>query len=107
MPGHDITPQELKARLDAGDDVLVVDVREAREWDICRIEGATLIPLQSLPARVGELPRDRDLVVHCKMGGRSAQAAAFLRAQGFEHVQNLTGGILAWIDRVDPSQRKY
>lgn len=107
MPGYDITAQELKARLDAGDDLVIVDVREQHEWDICCIEGAQLIPLQTLPARFDELPRDREIVVHCKLGGRSAKAAEFLRAKGFDRVLNLTGGIHAWIDRVDPTQRKY
>lgn len=107
MQGYDITPQELKARLDAGDDLLIVDVREPHEWDICRIDGAQLIPLQTLPAHFEELPRDREIVVHCKLGGRSAKAAEFLRAKGFDRVLNLTGGIYAWIDSVDPTQRKY
>jgi adenylyltransferase/sulfurtransferase len=106
QPG-DISPAELKARLDRGDDLLIVDVREPHEWEICRIEGAELVPLRTIPEHASQLPRDRDIVVHCKLGGRSAKAADFLRSQGFERVFNLKGGIHAWIDAVDPSQRKY
>ncbi len=105
-PG-DISPKDLKARLDRGDDLLVIDVREPHEVEICRIPGTTLIPLKTLPERVGELPRDRDIVVHCKLGGRSAKAAELLRAAGFTRVQNMSGGIHGWIDTVDPSLPKY
>jgi adenylyltransferase/sulfurtransferase len=90
--------------------VWVLDVREPREWEICRLPGSTLIPLGELPRRLSEIPRGPgapEIVVHCKMGGRSAKAVRLLREQGFEHVTNLAGGILAWIDRIDPSQPKY
>jgi adenylyltransferase/sulfurtransferase len=103
----DIAAIELKTRLDRGDDVTIVDVREPHEWEICRIAGAQLVPLRTLPQHLDQLPRDRDIVVHCKVGGRSAKAAEFLRAQGFDRVLNLTGGIHAWIDSVDPTQTKY
>jgi adenylyltransferase/sulfurtransferase len=103
----DIAPADLKARLDKGDDVLIVDVREPHEWEINRIEGARLVPLGTLPEHLGELPHDRDIVVHCKGGGRSKRAAEFLRSQGFDRVLNLAGGINGWIDNVDPSQPKY
>ena len=102
-----VTVEELKARIEKGEAPAIVDVREPPEWDICRIEGATLIPLGALPQRMGELDKGREMVVLCKMGGRSAMAVAFLRQQGFENVHNLDGGILAWIDRVDPTQRRY
>ena len=105
-PG-DISPQDVKARLDRGDDLVVIDVREPYEWEICRIPGTTLIPLKTLPERAGELPRDRDIIVHCKLGGRSAKAVEFLRAAGFTRVYNMAGGIHAWIDSVDSSQPKY
>jgi adenylyltransferase/sulfurtransferase len=105
--GPAVTVEELKAKLDHGEQPFILDVREPNEWQICRIPGATLIPLGQLPQRVGELDRTREMVVHCKMGGRSAKAVAFLRQQGFDRVHNLDGGILAWIDRVDPSQPKY
>jgi adenylyltransferase/sulfurtransferase len=106
QPGE-ISAADLAARLARQDDLVLVDVREPHEWQICRIEGARLVPLRSLPARLGELPRDRDIVVHCKMGARSAKAVEFLRAHGYEQVWNLCGGILAWIDAVDPSLRRY
>ena len=103
----EMTVEELKARLDRGEAVNILDVREPNEVQICRIEGSTVIPLAQLPSRASELDPDQELIVHCKMGGRSAQAVAFLRQRGFSKAYNLAGGILAWIDRVDPSQSKY
>jgi adenylyltransferase/sulfurtransferase len=106
----EMTVEELKGRLDRRERVWILDVREPREFEICRIPGSTLIPLAELPARVSELPRGAgapDIVVHCKMGGRSAHAVAWLQAHGITRVSNLTGGILAWIDRVDPALPKY
>lgn len=102
-----VTVEDLKARLDAQDDLLIVDVREPHEVDICRIAGSTVIPLGELPARLAEVPRDRDVVVHCKMGGRSAKAVGLLCEAGYTRAVNLTGGILAWVERVDPTQPKY
>jgi sulfur-carrier protein adenylyltransferase/sulfurtransferase len=102
-----VTVEELKARLDANHDLLVLDVRELHEVDICRIAGSTVIPLGELASRVGEIDRGRDIVVHCKMGGRSAKAVALLRQHGVDRAVNLTGGILAWVDRIDPTQPKY
>ena len=101
------TSVDLKTRLDAGDDVLILDVREPNEYQICKIPGSVLIPLGELPRRYAELPKDKDIVAHCKMGGRSAKATEFLQSVGFKRVKNLKGGILDWIDRVDPSQPKY
>ena len=104
------TVEELKARIDRADRIWILDVREPNEAAICRIPGATLIPLRDLPARLDELPRGADapdIIVHCKMGGRSAKAVTLLREQGFTKLKNLDGGILAWIDRVDPTQPKY
>ena len=104
------TVEELKARLDQGDHVYVLDVREPNEFQISRIAGSTLIPLGELPKRLAELPSGAgapDIVVHCKMGGRSAKAVRQLIDHGFTRVQNLKGGILAWSDRIDPSQPKY
>jgi adenylyltransferase/sulfurtransferase len=103
----EMTPEELKARLDRGDDLHVLDVREPHEHQICRIEGSTLMPLGQIAARAPELDPSRDLVVHCRSGTRSARAAALLRERGFTRVWNLRGGILGWIDRVDPTQPKY
>ena len=103
----DMTVAELKARIDRGDAPLIVDVREPAEFEICRIPGAVLIPLHQLPSRLAELDASKEIVLQCKVGGRSASATAFLRRAGFARARNLTGGILAWIDQVDPSQPKY
>jgi sulfur-carrier protein adenylyltransferase/sulfurtransferase len=103
----EITPVELKKKLDAGETPLILDVREPNEYQINRIPGSTLIPLGELPRRYQELPRDREIVAQCKMGGRSAKAMDFLKTVGFTNVKNLKGGILEWIDKVDPSQPKY
>lgn len=93
--------------IDAGADFTLVDVREVHEYQICRIEKAQLIPLGELPKRLNELDKNADIVMHCKMGGRSAKACDVLRANGFTKVRNMTGGILAWADKVDPSVPKY
>jgi rhodanese-related sulfurtransferase len=103
----EITPVDLKKKLDAGEEPLVLDVREPNEYQINRIPGSTLIPLGELPRRYQELPRDREIVAQCKMGGRSSKAMDFLKSVGFTNVKNLRGGILEWIDTVDPSQPKY
>jgi adenylyltransferase/sulfurtransferase len=103
----EITPVDLKKKLDAGETPFVLDVREPNEYQINRIPGSTLIPLGDLPRRYQELPRDREIVAQCKMGGRSAKAMDFLKSVGFTNVKNLRGGILEWIDTVDPSQPKY
>src|SRR6476660_3506761 len=105
--GWEITAVELKKKLDAGETPLIVDVREPNEYQINRIAGSTLIPLGELPRRYQELPRDREIIPQCKMGGRSAKAMDFLKSVGFTNVKNLKGGILDWIDKVDPSQPKY
>jgi adenylyltransferase/sulfurtransferase len=105
--GLEITSVELKQRLDRGDKLTLVDVREPNEYQINRIPGTVLIPLGDVPRRYAELNKDDEIVVHCKMGGRSAKAADFLRSVGFKRVLNLKGGILDWIDKVDPSQPKY
>jgi molybdopterin/thiamine biosynthesis adenylyltransferase/rhodanese-related sulfurtransferase len=103
-----ISVQELKRRLDAHEDVFVLDVREPHEVKIVNI-GAPLIPLGQLANRVGELAaeKDREVVVHCKSGGRSQKAALILKNAGFTHVENLAGGILAWADKIDPTLPKY
>ena len=99
-------PEELTRRLVAGEDIYILDVREPHEYQICNL-GGHLIPLGDLPKRVSELESSREIVVHCKTGGRSAKAVAFLRQAGFSRVHNLAGGILAWSDKVDPSLPKY
>jgi adenylyltransferase/sulfurtransferase len=109
-PEAETTVEALKAAIDRRDPVWILDVREPQEFGICRIPGSTLIPLGDLPKRLAELPHGPDappIVVHCKMGGRSAKAVQLLRVEGFTGVKNLTGGILAWIERIDPGQTKY
>jgi adenylyltransferase/sulfurtransferase len=103
----DITVEELKARLDRGEPVFILDVRNPEEQAICRLSGSTLISLPSLPQRHGELDRSREMVVHCKSGLRSQKAIAFLRQQGFTKLKNLKGGILAWAERIDPTMPRY
>src|SRR5215467_3796167 len=102
----EIQVEELKRRLDAGEDIFVLDVREPHEYRICNINGY-LIPLGDLPKRVHELDSSREIVAHCRSGARSAKAVDFLRQAGFKKVHNLAGGILAWADRVDPRMPKY
>lgn len=102
-----ITPEALKAKLDRGEPVVLVDVREPMEWRINRIEGATLVPLATLPQKVNELSTADEIVMYCKMGSRSAQAVNFLRELGYRKVKNLAGGIDAWVERVDPSLPNY
>jgi len=98
--------EELKRRLEAGEDLYVLDVREPHEYQICNI-GGHLIPLGDLPKRVNELDSSREIVAHCRSGVRSAKAVGFLQQAGFKKVHNLAGGILAWADRVDPKMPKY
>jgi len=102
-----ITPEALKAKLDRGEPVVLVDVREPMEWRINRIEGATLVPLATLAQKVNELSTADEIVMYCKMGSRSAQAVNFLRELGFRKVKNLAGGIDAWVERVDSSLPNY
>jgi molybdopterin/thiamine biosynthesis adenylyltransferase/rhodanese-related sulfurtransferase/molybdopterin converting factor small subunit len=108
--GEEATVEELKAKMDGGRGLFLLDVREPNEYQICRIPGATLIPLGQLLSRLDELPDPsdtREFIVHCKMGGRSAKAVRQLHERGYTRARNLKGGILAWIDRIDPSQPKY
>ncbi len=102
-----ITPEELKAELAAADPPMLVDVREPNEWEIVHLPNAHLIPRGDLPDRLNELTGARRLVVYCRTGGRSAQATRLLLDLGFANVRNLTGGITAWAQRVDPSLPTY
>jgi molybdopterin/thiamine biosynthesis adenylyltransferase/rhodanese-related sulfurtransferase len=102
----EITPRELKTRLDRGDDLYILDVREPHEYQICNL-GGHLIPLGDLSKRASELDSSREIVAHCRSGKRSAEAVEFLQRAGFRKVLNLKGGILAWSDEVDPSVPKY
>ena len=102
----EIQPEELKAKLDAGEDIFILDVREPHEYQICNLQGY-LIPLGELPKRAHELDSSREIVAHCRSGVRSAKAVSFLQQAGFHKVKNLAGGILAWSDKVDPKVPKY
>lgn len=105
---EEITATELKRRIDAGDDIQLIDVRQPDEYAFAKIEGAKLIPLGEVIKRMGELSEDRETVVHCKMGGRSARAIEALQAAGYKgELKNLKGGITAWSNEVDPKVPKY
>jgi adenylyltransferase/sulfurtransferase len=101
-----ITVKELKARIDGGEDVQLIDVREPYEQQIAQI-GGKLIPQNDVPNRLAEIDREREVVVHCKSGGRSQRIAEFLQQQGYMRVANLAGGITAWSDEIDPKVPKY
>jgi adenylyltransferase/sulfurtransferase len=101
-----LTVKELKQRRDAGEDVFLLDVREPYEVQIAQI-GGTVIPQNDVPNRLGEIPRDREIVVHCRSGARSQRIAEFLKQSGYTQVVNLAGGILAWSDEIDPTVQKY
>ncbi len=103
----EISPKALDAKLRAGEELVILDVRNPEETQISRIGGSILIPLGELPQRVAELSTADQIVVHCRMGGRSAKAVEFLRSVGFRKVKNLVGGINAWADQVDTSLPKY
>ena len=105
--GDDVTVEELKLFIDNNAGVFLLDVREPQEHQICSIPGSVLIPLGELPNRISELGGHKDVVVHCKSGVRSAKAVKILSDAGFTKVRNLSGGILRWIDVVDPSLPKY
>ena len=102
----EITVEELKAKMDKKENFVLLDVREPHEYEIAKIPGSKLIPLGELPQRVGELDKAAKLIVHCKMGGRSARAVQLLRAQGFD-ATNVAGGIHAWSESIDPSVPTY
>jgi rhodanese-related sulfurtransferase len=102
-----VSPSELKRRLDAGADLLLLDVREEREWEICRIEGSVLVPMSELSVRLSELDPDRPTVCICHHGIRSAQVAEALARLDFSSVANLQGGIERWSLDVDPNVPRY
>ena len=103
---HDLTPRELASALTTRP-IALVDVREPHEWAIGRIEGARLVPLDTLPRSIGQLNAEDEIVVYCHHGVRSAMAAEWMREQGFSRVRNLTGGIDRWSVEVDASVRRY
>jgi len=97
---------ELKQRIDAGEDLFILDVREPFEYQIANI-GGTLIPQGEVPQRLAEIDRDREIIVQCKSGGRSQRIAEFLMQAGYPKVVNLSGGITAWSNEIDPTVPKY
>ncbi len=102
-----ISPKELKARLDKGEQLILLDVREQWEYDLAKIGGSTLIPLGSLPQSLSKLNREAEIIAICHHGMRSADATNFLLQQGFPKVKNLVGGIDAWSAQVDGSVPRY
>lgn len=103
----EVTVQELKAKLDAGEDIQLIDVRESFEYDIANIK-AELIPLGEILERSSEISKDKPVIVHCRSGARSASAIQVLESNfGFENLHNLKGGILAYAEEIDPSLTKY
>lgn len=107
---YEITPAELKAKLDAGEPVALIDVREPAEYQLARIDGAELIPMNTVPQRLQRLEalaEEKLLVVHCHHGMRSLNVVAWLRKQGVENCQSLAGGIELWSRQIDPSVPRY
>ena len=107
MDDLQILPMELKQRLDQGDKLLLVDVREPGEYQICRIEGAKLIPLGALPNHVQSLPDDEEVICYCHHGIRGLDAAVWLRQQGIQRAKSLAGGIERWSLEIDPNIPRY
>ena len=105
--GMDITVKELKERMDRGEAPTVIDVREPHEHAINNIPGAVLIPQGQLAAELGSFDKSKEIVVHCKSGGRSGRAVEMMKARGFTNARNLAGGVMAWVTEIDPSQPKY
>ena len=103
---YEITVDELKKRLDNKDDLFILDVREPQEYQICNLNGY-LIPLKDLPKRINELDTAKEIIVHCKVGGRSRQAVEFMKLSGFRKVKNLVGGIDEWAELIDPAMPRY
>ena len=102
-----IDPTEVKLKQERGDEFVLIDVREPHEYQIAKIPGANLIPLGELPKHLQEFDPETEIVAHCKSGGRSQKAVDLMKANGFQNVRNMTGGITAWSDKVDPTVPKY
>jgi rhodanese-related sulfurtransferase len=107
MTDLEITPQQVKSRLDRGDKLLLVDVREPWEYAQCRIEGAELIPMGSIPANLQKLDSDEDVIFYCHHGMRSLDVANWLRTQGVAHAKSMAGGIDRWSAEIDPKVPRY
>lgn len=107
MTELEITPAELKQRLDAGHKILLIDVREPWEHEMCRIEGARLIPMRMIPANLQSLDVDEPVICYCHHGMRSLDVAIWLQKQGVESARSLTGGIEKWSAEIDPGVPRY
>jgi len=107
MSELEISVAELQRRQKAGDKLLLVDVREPWEYEVCRMEGATLIPMRTIPANLQALDSDEDVICYCHHGQRSLDVAAWLRTQGVENAQSLAGGIDRWSIEIDPAVPRY
>jgi len=105
----EISPSDLSQRLKNGEDIVILDVREAHELAVCSLLNTVHIPLGQLAYKLEQMQpyKDREIAVYCRSGKRSERAALFLLESGFKNVSNLKGGILAWADEVDPSLAKY
>lgn len=103
----EITPSELKQKLDENESVLLLDVREPSEYNIVHLEDAQLIPLNTLPHHIDNLPTDQEIIVYCHHGQRSFYATAYLHQNGFTEAKNLIGGIDQWTVEIDPTLRRY
>lgn len=105
---QEITVKELKAKIDAGEDIQLIDVRQPNEWEFAKIEGAKLIPLAEVVKRMDEIDDSKETIMQCHAGGRSARAIMALQQAGFTgELKNLRGGIGAWSDEIDPTVPKY
>ena len=107
MNDGEIDVTELKQKLDRGEQFVLLDVREPHEYKIAKIPGSKLVPLSEFASHLGEFDKNAEIVVHCKMGGRSARACGILRQAGFANVRNVVGGITAWSEKGDPTVPKY
>ncbi len=105
----EISPRELKSRLDSGEKLVILDVREPHELKICSLVNTVHIPMGELPDRLAELDKYKgeDIIVYCRSGGRSGRCVEYMRLHGFDRAINLTGGILLWSDEIDQSMSKY
>ncbi len=107
MDDLEITPKNLKARLDRGEKFLLVDVRQQWEFELCKIDGAKLVPLDALSSNLPEIAAADDVVVYCHHGRRSLDAVVFLRQQGVEGARSMAGGIERWSTEIDPQVPRY
>jgi len=104
---YTITVRDLKNRLDKGENLFLLDVREPHEYSLAKIEGSVLVPLGTLPDSLGQLDKNAEIIAYCHRGMRSADAVGFLLQQGFANVKNLIGGIEAWSVEIDPTVPRY